>query len=455
MPTSSVMPTIQEIPDDARLGLTAEQSALLQLACEGHHIIADGPGGSGKTTVLTRYAALRASTDASKTAVLAISPDANSPLSEHANTVAPDKTAHLLTEANTLHQAGKKLTLIVDEHTSFSYQLAANISLFSQVIIAGDRAQGGYANQSRLAQRTAIALGAHRISSTTLWRSNNPELFATLNAYAYQSRYESIGFASEAAIDPVRTHIGPRGAIPAATDIGLRVLRHAQQNPHSRLLALVAKPNDQAIIFAILAAVDASLKAPPRLRFVHPSTVEGTETDILLAATESLDASTDPQAIEKLAFVMPGRPRYRVELRRSRNTSSPGTRITADLWLPAFLHWTLDPTAQDGAHPTYGGLIAHARTKNLRVQPALTHLIVTDTKTGAAQLLVNLFDGQLRPSLHRAIAAAAKRWRVATLFPTELAPKMFATTMLPVPSQRLQTAPTAAIEQNPEHQAAT
>ena len=411
------LPPIVAVPDKARLGLTPDQVELLMLACDGRHVCVTGPGGSGKTLVLERYAELRRAT----ATVLCVSADQHSPLASVATLFSPLEVGNLVNEAARSRDGGAGCCLIIDEHSCLSDDLVAAIDAFDQVIIAGDPTQGTYDDRSRAVDALGSALGAASAGSTTVWRSHNEDAFNLLNALAYQGRYEAITGASNEAPDALRTLAGCPGVAASSMDLGLRAARHAVANPDSSVAIIVCSREEMTLVMSVLAFLPLATEVAPRIRFLHPCMLQGTEADLVLASTESLSRHLSRKEIEALSFVLLGRARFRIELRRPREGTAD---CPADLWLSGLMGWRYDTVREGLAGRPYEAF-ARSLPSDQVVREGLTYLTVSDRKTGRSVEFVNLMTGNVREDRARSLAAGSKRWKVTTRHIEELNHPLF------------------------------
>ena len=416
IPASDGLPPIRTIPDESRLGLSPDQCQLLGLACAGGHVFADGPGGSGKTMVLARYAALRTAQD--DASIACITPDRSSALGKWVTLSAPADVEYVIANARAERAAGRATCLIADEHTSVTERLGDEINAFDQVIVTGDPAQGTYWGGSDVARKLMVALGARRSTTIGLWRSHNQEQFNAMNALAYQGRHEAVGWRSAEAPDAMRSLTGPPGTIASFTDLGLRVARNTFANPTSSTCVIVSTREEMCLVLSVLAHIPFKPDTVPRIAFTTPWTLQGTEADVILLATGSLSLARTRREVEELAFVLMGRARSRTELRRPAHAA--GERSPdLDAWLADLGAWSFDTVIDPSGDNPHAAFVA-SLGQSVVVKAGLTHLSIHDAATGGAKELINVLSHAPREDIARAAAAAAKGWKVTTRHPEEL-----------------------------------
>jgi hypothetical protein len=406
---SDGLPPIEHIPDRDRIGLAPDQLAFLKLACDGRSIRMTGPGGTGKTLVLTKYVSLRKNHDRDKTAIFCVSPDKQSLLRSQVPVFEPPEIATMLAAAALARKDGKRTCLIVDEYVSLDATSDSFIGEFDQTILAGDPAQGGYDYRARIADAIDASTGWTSIGASFLWRSSNHAQFNLLNGLAYEGSYESFGAASNKPVDSVRTRASGPTPDSESTEIGIRALRNAAVNPGSSIAIAVKHRRDMNGIMSLLATSNFRDAGKLRIGFVHIDQLHGIEADtIVLAAGRSGQETTEAEA-EATALTFLGRPRYRSEI----GIGSDDRRGALNTWLPALVRLRLQP-APDPRTTPYDGLRTFLEERGLSIVEGLGHLAIHERATGRGVLLVNLMSDDPRETRMRALAAASKRWTVAT-----------------------------------------
>jgi hypothetical protein len=399
---------IHPVPEEAFAGLTREQAKFLAVACKGMHVIAQGPGGSGKTTVMARYAKLRAEADENRAVVWCISPDPNTALKDVVKTRPPSAGHITLAEAKSAKQEGKKTCLLVDEHSSIGTSATEWIGTFDQVIIAGDDGQGTHGIGSRSVNDMWPTSRAIRLGTETLWRACNKQLFNILSATIQQGRTEAMGSSSAEADETARIGTARRGLAAKWLTAGLRSLRHGIANDGSRTLIVVNNQKEAVVAASVTALAQPAMR--PHQTMAHTAALQGTESDITIHTTPWDQAPPSSRKAENIALIALGRPRFRIEILKTE-----GDKSNLAL-LRALLNWAIEP---DERIKALAGL-RRTLPDNYRLLPGTKHIEIETRTTGEGIACINLIGSDPRDQLSSESALKRRGWWMFKAYPEEI-----------------------------------
>ena len=378
-------------------GLAPEQGLFLQHALAGKSVLFTGPGGAGKTAVLRRFAELKALHD-DGTYVAVVTPDAGSVLHGAADVFRPWDEAAVERSASRASGAPRSC-LIIDEHSSATTAVLRLSDRFDQVILAGDPAQGTYGVASVAAGAWLMARNPVALGPSLLWRASSRGQFATLNALIYGGRHEAFGGAGQQANDDVRSHQADTG-LGSALAIAARVVRYRGIGADATLAALV--PSHAALLVVIDGVTRRLLRDGKLPQLLSPSRMAGVEADVLIA---------DPGRVagdERLAVLLAGRPRFRLDLIKGGSAS----------FLDGMLSWTFE--AGGPVVGVAGRLREALERSGAVVTHGRTHLATYDRR-GSTPLRLFLFEGaSVISAMSRQTAAGAKGWPAGLVSPADL-----------------------------------
>lgn len=386
-------------------GLSPDQAAALRWMMDGRDASLPGPGGGGKTEVVSRYAAARS---AAGGAVACVTPDPSGPLAGLGEAFAPWEGAALEAFASRHAAAGTAACLLVDEGGSASPGVLAASALFGQVVVSHDPAQGTAGRDAEAAEGLALARGARCATLPMLWRAAGRGQFGALNAIVYGGTYEAHGAASALPPDSVRESASGGPPLAGALRAGLRAVRTAAANPGGRAAVTVRTPEEMMLVLSVQAWAGLRAEDAPPPRMLHPAMMQGAEFDVLIYRGPEGASTGEREAAERESVVAAGRARFRLDLCA---TSSAGS---AGAWLEGLSSWCCEAL---GRPPGEAGAVWDALTgRGLAVTHGPTHLAAYGGADSASAGVINAASGGPRATLSRAAAAAGRRWMVETVF---------------------------------------
>lgn len=286
---------------------------MLATMAAGTSIVVTGAGGTGKTTVVSRYIAKLGREGGVEVHRIALQKPADRGV---VRGFAIDSLAAAAEASLDALARRIRTILVIDEYTLIEPCEYPCLELYDQVIATGDPAQDCAAGIREASTFVDFmeARGALSFNADKVWRSFHLPANCVLDYYAYGGRGSAAPASTTRLPDVHRSNSVPPGPENAALAIFARLVKARRVNPSFTYTVALRDAETQALVLKMMLLHRYENGTKLNCRFVDPAYMQGLETDVLLVNCQDFDRIyRTPESIVRCAFTTLGRAKTRTE----------------------------------------------------------------------------------------------------------------------------------------------